>query len=151
MQDIKRLLIISCSATKVETDEALPAKELYDGPAYRILRKNAQTLSQGGDLVVLVVSAKYGIIGCDELIATYEQRMTAERGEEIRADHASQIMVEVALRFNLSSIHLHCSPDYRTALPMEQLLERGATVSSGGIGVQLGQLKRWLNNSPVAC
>jgi len=143
---VQRLLIISCSATKLDTDQTLPAKQLYDGPAYRILRKNAETLSQGGNLCVLVVSAKYGIIGCDELISTYEQRMTAERGAEILADDHSQGLLQFCLsdRFELSAIHVHCSPDYRTALPMEQLLQRGATVATGGIGQQLGQLKRWL-------
>ena len=34
----KRLVVLGCSATKIQADSALPAITLYDGPTFRVLR-----------------------------------------------------------------------------------------------------------------
>ena len=59
------LLIISCSQRKVETSEPLPALERYDGPTYRTLRKAMHEGRIPKNLDVLIISAKYGLIGSD--------------------------------------------------------------------------------------
>ena len=50
------LLIMSCSKTKKHL-ENVPAIELYDGQAYRVMRKRSPE-----NLEILIISAQYGII-----------------------------------------------------------------------------------------
>src|SRR6267142_4199457 len=72
----KQLVVLSCSATKVETQGSLPAISLYDGPLFRVLRSYLRDFRWPERLSIAVLSAKYGIIGGLFNIETYDQRMT---------------------------------------------------------------------------
>ena len=70
-------ITVSCSQRKVETSEPLPALERYDGPTYRTLRKAMHEGRIPKNLDVLIISAKYGLIGCQKSIDAYDERMTS--------------------------------------------------------------------------
>src|SRR5205809_5659648 len=82
----KELVVLGCSATKVETDSHLPAIHLYDGPFFRVLRSFLRDYQWPNPLSVAVLSAKYGIIGGLSHITAYDQRMTPERATELAGD-----------------------------------------------------------------
>ncbi len=77
------LMIIGCSQRKVEVSEPLPAVERYDGPTYRILRKMRREGFTLKNLDVLIISAKHGLLACQQPIENYDERMTEERAEEL--------------------------------------------------------------------
>ena len=55
------LLLTSCSQRQIQTDKALPAIELYDGPVYRTLRKMQREGTLPKDLDVLIIFAMRGL------------------------------------------------------------------------------------------
>lgn len=67
----KQLVVLGCSATKVEAEKPLPAINLYDGLFFRVLRSFLRDYHWPVlrdyhwpvPLSVAVLSAKYGIIG----------------------------------------------------------------------------------------
>lgn len=79
----RQLLVLGCSASKVETDGVVPAINLYDGPAYRVLRSFLRRFRWPKSLSLAVLSAKYGLIGGLSPLAFYDQRMTRRRAEEL--------------------------------------------------------------------
>lgn len=138
---MRRLLIIACSATKRQVSGRVPAIELYDGPAYRILRPRMQH-----GLVVLIISAEHGAIDSEKLIETYDRLLTPERAAYLnRSYKLGRATMLASLPWD--AIHVHAGKTYRDALPMKRLIEAGATVGTGGIGQQLGQLKAWLERT----
>jgi hypothetical protein len=82
-QPAKQLVVLGCSATKVETEGTLPAIDLYDGPLFRVFRTYLREFHWPDQLSIAVLSAKYGIIGGLSNIGTYDQRMTRERAAEL--------------------------------------------------------------------
>lgn len=70
---MKRLLLISCSATKRE-GASLPAIARYDGPKFRVLRK---ALAEGIDPpTIRILSACYGLIEPDRIIDNYNLELS---------------------------------------------------------------------------
>lgn len=137
--ELGRLLVISCSAMKQEgTHQAV---HLYDGPAYKILRKHLDR-----DTTVVIVSAEHGAIGVDAVIASYDRLMTQDRAVELVFTGKMRLLDDLLNFRKWRSIHVHCGKNYRTALPVSVLRGYGASFSSGGIGTQLGQLKAWLTD-----
>jgi hypothetical protein len=78
------LLVLGCSATKVDSHGELPAINLYDGSAFRTLRAFLRERQWPKTLSVGVLSAKYGLIGGLAPIRTYDERMTRHRAAELR-------------------------------------------------------------------
>jgi len=120
----------------------------YDGPAYRVLRKHYDgqaprdgLLGERAGLQVYILSAKFGLIPSYADITHYDQRMTPARALLMSA------WVEQAKQFRElladSELFVVAGADYRTVLDAwaDGIAYRRAV---GGIGEQLGQLKRWL-------
>ncbi|GAB6878236.1 hypothetical protein JCM17823_05100 [Halorubrum gandharaense] len=78
------LLVQSCSDTKNELSEPIPALELYDGYFFRIIKKARREDALRSDLDIRILSAKHGIVDVHEEIEYYDQRMTADRADELR-------------------------------------------------------------------
>jgi hypothetical protein len=72
----KNLVVLGCTATKVETDGVLPAIHRYDGPAFRVLRTFLRGNRWPDSLSIAVLLAKYGLIGGLAHIPNYNRRMT---------------------------------------------------------------------------
>src|SRR5690349_5361375 len=77
-----RLLILACSQRKRLVPTLLPALDRYDGPAFRVVRR--YLLTDPADRPdIYILSARFGLIGSDDPIPEYDQRMTPERMREL--------------------------------------------------------------------
>lgn len=142
---MNRLLLISCSQRKVETDKALPALELYDGPVYRSLRKMQREDTLPKNLDILIISALHGLVHAKDTIRTYDLKMTAARADQPefrlyihnclkgyqQAAKYEQVFV------NLGKIYARTLENYHWGLI--SYLE-----ASGGIGQRVSQMRVWL-------
>lgn len=78
----RRLLILSCSATKRGDAKYLPAIERYDGPLWRTLRT---VDPEGRKAKVAFLSAHLGFRAADTPIELYDSRMTGEIAARMKA------------------------------------------------------------------
>ncbi len=69
----RTLLIMSCGATKNESDEWLPADQRYTGPLWQTLRSSCHLPPDTG---IAVLSARYGLIQGSTMTQNYNARMT---------------------------------------------------------------------------
>ncbi|MCI0457205.1 MAG: hypothetical protein L0Z62_09530 [Gemmataceae bacterium] len=135
----KQLVVLGCSAIKIDSDGALPAINLYDGPFFRVLRSYLRAYCWPDRLSVAVLSAKYGIIGGLSHITTYDQRMTPQRATELVG------AVSATLR-NWGSAHrrvdLVLGQDYLRSIHPTLLSapKPAIRVVEGPIGVKLNRL-----------
>ena len=69
----RRLLLLGCSATKWRDPGDLPALDRYDGPVFRVVRQRRR---EGRRLpLMLILSAAYGLIGPQNPVTYYDQRL----------------------------------------------------------------------------
>lgn len=129
------LVIVGCSATKLDTRSSVPAIHLYDGPIYRILRAHLKRQRWSTDLSLGVLSAKHGLIGAMAPISTYDLRMSPERADNLRAT-VSGTLAEYAK--GKSEIHLVLGKDYLRAIDTSNLLpSENVLIADGSIGLKL--------------
>lgn len=134
------LLIISCSERKKQNKQLLPAIELYDGPAYRVLRKRLNdTHSQP---TIWVLSAKHGLIWADSHIYGYDEQLNKERIQVIRTDVESFIK-QFAPLGKFKGIFIWAGKQYLDALPPSFLAQPNINIAHGSIGQKLRLLKQW--------
>lgn len=140
MENKQYLLIISCSKRKKPNLLKAPAIELYDGPFYKILRKCAPH-----NLDVLIISAKYGLINANEIIETYDLKMTQERASELSLQ-IRQKLEEVLSSKHYEKIFIMLGKVYMVALTdsWSLLEDYEVELGSGQIGERLHTLKNWL-------
>lgn len=145
MQDLKtasqekQLIVLGCSATKIETKGVLPAIDLYDGPAFRVLRSYLRRFHWPDRLSIAVLSAKYGMIGGLSHITTYEKRMTAGRANRL-ATTVSATLRDWGTSHN--RIELLLGQDYLPSIDPALLegTESKFHVAPGPIGMKLNRL-----------
>ncbi len=135
----KFLLILPCSKQKKEL-YGVRALELYDGPFYRVIRKNKPK-----NLDILILSAKYGLISSEDSISYYDQIMTNERAEEL----SNKIILRLDEKLKdkcYNNIFINLGKTYMLALKGSKsvLDEYNVYHASGQIGERLHQLKNWL-------
>ena len=166
---MKRLLIIACTATK-HTDPALmPALNRYDGPSFRVLRRQL-VLHPGLD--ILVLSARFGLIGGETLIPDYNQRMTTLRATELRPSVRSAFEQHLQQHGPYTATLVHLGSDYlpawadappagaaetheeqvraylnHAAGPPIGALSFTSDGNNGGIGYRLCYLRAWLEGA----
>ena len=135
------LLIMSCSKTKKHL-ENVPAIELYDGQAYRVIRKRSPE-----NLEILIISAKYGIIRSTDIVSYYDQVMTVTEAVKMK-EHVEKVIRKTVWKRNSMRIFITLGFPYNLAVSDELLdfLDEGFNlqVASGPIGKRLHQLKEWL-------
>jgi len=157
-----RLLLLACSATKRIDHRALPALFLYDGPAWRTPRawlqpegNQAAYEAKKAQLDIYAISAKYGILMAWEPIHTYDRQMDAARAAEIRIEQIGFHVLEEQIAWvrthygGYTSTMIAGGKHYQSILPepLSRLRYGPVSRTSGGIGVQLGQLKHWLEHT----
>lgn len=144
---MNRLLIIGCSETKRHDPGKLPALERYDGPAFRVLRR-ARKAGHLVDTQVFILSAEYGLIDEDRLIADYDRRMTAERARELAPEVSSELLRWLLRHPECQSACVNLGRSYAPALDGFGAWcgRHGVAVvaAQGGIGARDGQMKAWL-------
>ena len=137
------LLIMSCSKTKKHLNN-VPAMELYDGQAYRVIRKNSAE-----NLEILIISAKYGLLRSTDIISYYDQVMTVSQAAGMRREVSEGIM-NIVSRENFRRIFISLGFPYNLAISEELIgfLDKNfyLQVAHGPIGKRLHQLKEWLGS-----
>jgi hypothetical protein len=143
----KRLVVLGCSATKVETDGVLPAVHLYDGPTFRVLRTFLRQNSWPDSLSIAVLSAKFGLIGGLAQIPYYNMRMTSARATALSPSVTASLQ-ELAAQHR--TIDLVMGRDYRETidLPTAQIAGSRFRFAEGAIGMKLNRLHGLLRNLP---
>lgn len=149
-RDARRLLIMSCSATKRADPHPLAAHARYDGSAWRTWRAAHRALDPASWPTTLVLSAAFGLIPDNLEILDYQQRLDATRSAELVGDpHQLAALARVA--GSAAEIYIAGGKLYRsTVLAMLDRLEIGAAVAvrtppaGAGIGLQLADLKGWI-------
>ena len=145
---MNRLLIISCSQRKKTDAGLLPAIDRYDGPAFRVLRKFLGE-APADPPVILILSAKYGLIEAAHPVPDYDCRMSAALAKQLHS------RVLAAGKRVLGSDHcqevgLCVGKQYRAALDgLLDVVPAGARVDviGGGLGRRLTALRGWLRRA----
>jgi hypothetical protein len=135
----KRLVVLGCSATKVEVNGLLPAITLYDGPMFRVLRFFLREYRWPESLSIAVLSAKYGMVGALAQIETYDQRMTPTLAEGL-CQSVTQTLVEWSHAHH--RVDLVLGHEYIRSIDRDQIAKRYRyhEVVEGTIGVKLSRL-----------
>ncbi|RRR69619.1 MAG: hypothetical protein EI684_15160 [Candidatus Viridilinea halotolerans] len=146
----RRLLITACGGTKRPDAGLLPAIERYDGPSFRMLRKTLGQLSDEQRPTVLILSAKFGLIEADRLTPDYDQRMTPEQASRLapQVDEALDRLLRTA---TYTHTLFHMGKAYLAAMDIApwKLSHMGRIAfTTGGIGMQMSQMKHWLIEKP---
>lgn len=141
-----RLLIVACSQAKRNDRLAMEAIERYDGPTFRLLRK-ARGLGLLGNVRVMILSAKYGLIPEYWMIDDYDQRMTPARAAELAGPTSVQLWRWLGQN-ECYDVFVNVGRSYVPALAglEEWCVRRGIVVTqaAGGVGERLAQTKQWL-------
>jgi hypothetical protein len=143
----RRLLLLSCSQRKRRTRRALAAIELYDGPAFRILRRylSGRPTAQTD---VLIVSAKWGVISGDTPLPNYDRRMTASRLREIRPLVITKLR-EVFECVPYSDVFISMSENYLQVIQgLPKIADVPIYTARGGRARRLSALYDWLHGGP---
>lgn len=142
----RRLLILSCSQRKRVSEDLLPALKRYDGPLFFVLRRFLRECSgEAKELDVYILSAAYGLISEDSLIALYDQKMNLSRAIELHPQVKTTF--SGILQNNYASICFALGKSYLKVFEGLQDLIPASTESiviHGPIGKKQTQLKRWL-------
>ena len=133
------LLIISCSQRKAPISNPAPAIELYDGPFFRMIRKLKNDGKFSNNVHVLVISAKYGLIGLYDLIEKYDQKMTKKRAVELKDDVKKKLR-EFLSNKNFKEIFISMGKNYYSVVE-DFDFKTQITHVNGRIGEKLSQTK----------
>ena len=135
-----KLLIIPCSKIKRPVINT-SALKLYDGPFFRMIRKY-----NPDDFDILILSAKYGMIQSNSVISCYDQKMTEEQAKKLSClinGNLTQFLVDK----EYENVYINLGKIYFKALEPSMNLFKDVNVhfASGGIGMRLQQLKKWIS------
>lgn len=136
------LLIISCSQRKTSISNPAPAIELYDGPIFRMIRRMKQKERFPKEMHVLIISAKYGLLGLYDLIEKYDQKMTEKRAEELKQEINRELNKFLSDK-EFKEAFIGMGKSY--SLPLEGFkFEVPIVYATGKIGEKLSQTKEWI-------
>ena len=142
----RRLLIVSCSARKRQVSNPTPAWELYNGVIFRTLKRLKREGMFPEDVDLLILSALYGIITPNELIKSYDLKMTREIAIRLAPKNVTKLRTIMG-RNNYQSVFINVGKTYLLALqPLEGWVppETQVFIAEGKIGQKLNQMKKWL-------
>lgn len=135
-----RIALISCGKQKLAGSH--PAKELYISTLFRFAYTHALLHFDK----VFILSAKYGLLCPDEVIADYDLTLTGMRDEE-RKRWAAGVLLQMKAHVGVGDeLHFFCGSKYRAHL-IEALRETHQCIvplHRMGIGSQLEWYKRRL-------
>ncbi len=142
---MRRLLIIGCSDRKIHSHRKIRAWDLYDGVAFRVLKKlqreNLLSLSTN----ILIISAKYGLIRPNQRIGWYDLRMNAVLAGS-QSNKITRQLKRQLKRNAYAEVCVNLGVDYLPALgESARWLPKGTklTFIEGPIGKRLRKLRQW--------
>jgi cytoplasmic iron level regulating protein YaaA (DUF328/UPF0246 family) len=142
---MRDLLIINCSKSKFNNSEKIPVLERYNGVTFRVLRKFLKE-EKADNLDIFILSAKFGLIPSNQLIPTYDQKLTKQRSQELQPIVNEQFCE--LLQSNLykrcllcmSQDYLQIFNNYQDNIPENLIF----IIATGTIGKKLSVLYQWL-------
>ncbi len=146
------LLILPCSKSKLDTEHRLSAKDRYCGQFFQTLNKwERETTNPEAKVDLLIFSAKYGLIHSNHQIENYDQKLDGALTDIQQAQLNSDLYAYLKYR-KYEDVYVCGGKDYRTPIKnvLQTLNSRGVTEasigeSSGKLGIQLGELRDWLD------
>lgn len=140
------LLIIACSQRKRPDPGLLPAIERYDGVNFRVLQKAKREGYLPGNLDILILSAKYGLLEAKTPIENYDLKMTKQRAKELQT-RVSKGLDNYLSKTKYDEIFVNLGKTYLTAIAASDKisqLNQKIIYATGGIGQKMSQMKEWL-------
>jgi len=123
----------------------------YDGPTYRTLRKFYPDGHPPLNLDVVIISAKYGLLRCQQLIENYDHPMTVKRAGELRSKVQARLNALIQdsreCPFSLGAydqVFINLGKTYMQILEGFHWGPLSTLEASGGIGQKTSQMKAWL-------
>lgn len=145
----RSLLILPCSKTKINSNAEIEAINLYDGPFFKLLRKQFRE-NKMGNIDVNIISAKYGLINSHSKIHTYDHKMNQKRAKELNQKIVSDFSKIINnghhyqnLFVNLGKKYLVAFEGYEATIPKNKHLS--IIVAEGKIGQRMKLMKDWIN------
>ena len=146
----RRLLILSCSQRKHETQELLPAIERYNGPLFFVLRRFLRECPrQARQLDVYILSAAYGLIPGNFPTAWYDRKMNLSRAIELQP-YVNTTFLDLpqdkyaSICFVLGTTYLKAFAGTQDLIPVHM----EPIIAYGPMGKKQTQLKKWLWREP---
>lgn len=142
----KNLLIISCSESKNESPQPIPAMQRYTGPCYKVINKLIKGNKFPSSLEIGIISAKYGFLKATDLIEYYDLRMSEKRAKELNRE----ILKKLESLFKEGYFHaifINLGKDYLPAINgFQNIISQNTEVifAKGKIGHRLNQMKNWI-------
>jgi len=144
------LLVQSCSKSKIQAEEPVPALELYSGYFYNIIKKATREEDLRSDLDLCILSAKHGLIDPDTDISTYDQRMNEERASELASTVPNELASRIAAS-NHDHVVVNLGQVYQEAVAgFESQVDADVQYLSGKLGERGSTLKALIRTSTVA-
>ncbi|NRB78379.1 MAG: hypothetical protein HRU38_06885 [Saccharospirillaceae bacterium] len=148
----KPVLIIGCSAAK--TGGTKPAFDLYDGTMYQLIRSNLPDIHK--HFIVLILSAKHGLIGAHDMISSYDLKMPSRKNESeisVFAEKHKNTMRRITELANqdrsiytvLSNDYLCCFDKMVSIASLKKFKSHYESRGHLGIGVLRGRLNKILS------
>lgn len=150
-----KLIVMACCGTKRSDEGLMPLIDRYDGPMWRTLRARLAELPAAAEavksreLLIMVLSAKWGFIPAEAPMPNYDERMTERRARELLQTDP-ELKYQLPQRFDEASDVLFVGGElYRDT--MWKAVDRSlwhlmkvAETDGAGIGYQRQQLNGWL-------
>lgn len=137
------LIIISCSARKLDTKKPTPAIDLYTGVFYGVLKKALKEYpGLRNRIEVAIVSAKYGLMTSDTPITTYDLKMTSQIAAKQRNANTKRL-AEIVKKTKPQAIFSVMGKTYQDSIDFSMV---GVPVKcmSGSLGYLLRDFKALL-------
>jgi len=138
---MKTHVLISCVSKKL--DRPAPAKDLYTSTLFKSAYQYATSLKPD---TIFVLSAKYGLLSCDKVIAPYDETLNDMKARQVEA-WAKRVLTELAQRTDLEKDHFVflAGDKYRKYL-VPHLRHYRIPMEGLRIGKQLSWLKSKVSN-----
>lgn len=136
------LLVQSCSKSKIQTAEPVPALELYSGYYYKIIKKAIRENDFNSTIDVCILSAKHGLVDPDTELAPYDKKMDADRAHKLRDDVKQDLKRRIRSK-EYDEVFINMGRHYREVI---RGLDDEVTVPIRTIDGKLGERGRQLKH-----
>jgi hypothetical protein len=136
------IVLVGCSSSKAPT--ARPAAELFTGPAFTRARDLAATSGKPW----YVLSAKFGLLAPDEVVAPYDVYL-GKQSARYRSAWGTWVVAQLGERHELSGavLEVHAGRAYAEPL-LAPLAAAGATLVQPLAGLRQGERLAWYGGEP---
>jgi hypothetical protein len=147
---MRQLLILACSARKKPSGATVPAWDLYDGVAFRVVKGIQRQEQLPEEVDIQILSAEHGLIPTIYRIASYERKMTPTRAMQLQSQVVGSLKEKLSsgdyqeVFIFAGNIYLAAMKPFVSWCPTSIRL----TIAQGRIGQKLRQLKAWILKKP---